>query len=375
MKDIQRVYISHTLNSVALSIIGVYIPAYLLTLHYSLAEVIYYFAVSHVSGLMICFLLYIPLMKHGGLIKLFKLNYPLQILQLFLLFWLQYNKFPLEIAAIAYGAANYAYWIPLNLLFVRHSEHKDMGSNLAKFYALPQLFGIVGPLIGALLIPFMGFWPVFVLTAVGLVFSYLPLNKINHDNFTINLNFSKAVKRISRNKSLFLFEAFDNILEESEWFWAIYVFLIIGSLQTPGIVGSLTAIGGAFFTFAVGKFANKHDKKIIPIAAVFLLGIYVFRIFVADALPAYVLTIIASFIFTLFLVSYFSTIYRTIKNDDEEEFILLREIPTVLGRLVVFGAIFLTIHNLQYFFVAPIIFILLLLGLYYWKQKALYENN
>jgi hypothetical protein len=371
MQPIQKVNISHTINRVALSFINVYVPAFLLTLGFSLSEVIFYFAVSHVTGLLVTLFLYVPLMKKIGIITLFKLNYPLQILYLFLLFFLQEQSIPLWIIALLYGAANYAYWIPLNLLFIRHSAQEEMGSNFAKFFALPGIFSIIGPLIGAVLIPFIGFWPVFVISAIGLVLSFLPLASVAGEGITVSLHFSKAWKRISRNKFLFVLEGFDNVIEESEWFWGIYVFLIIGSLSTPGIIGSLEAIGGALFTLLVGKYANRHGKKFIPIATILLMGVSVSRLLIADPLPAYIITVAASFIMTLFLVSYFSTIYKTVKDDDEEEFIILREIPTVLGRMVVFGGILLTATNPRLFFLVPLVFTVLLLLIYNWKRKNL----
>lgn len=375
MKDIKRVYIAHTINTVAGSVIGIYVPIYLLTLGFSLPQVLLYYVISHGVGATLGLLVYVPLMRKWGLINTFKLYYPLQILYLLLLFLLHYHAYSIAIVAILEGAANYVYWMPLNLLFVRHSAEKEMGNNLGKFYALPKLFGIVGPLIGAILIPLVGFWPVFILTTIGIISSYLPLAKIVDGGLTVHLNFSKAWKRIKRNKSLFVFEGLDNIIEESDWFWPIYVYLVIGSLSTPGIIGSLGAVGGAFFTFIAGKYANRNDKKLIPIAAILLLSVTFLKIFVTQPLPAYAVTIAASFIMTLFLVSYFSTIYRTIKNDDEDEFIILREIPTVLGRMVVFGAIYLTLSHLQYFFITPIIFIVLLLVLYIWKKNVLKINE
>ena len=93
-----------------------------------------------------------------------------------------------------------------------------------------------------------------------------------------------------------------------------------------------------------------------------------------EPLHAYFITVVLSFIFTLFIVSYFSTIYKTIKGEGEEEFIILREIPTVLGRLVVFAAIYLTISHLQYFFITPMIFTVILLLFYIWKKKNLYAT-
>jgi len=371
MTDIQRVYVAHTINTVALSIISVYVPAYLLSLGNPLWRVILYYAVAPTFGLVIAYCLYVPLMKKWGLISVFKLYYPLKILELLLLFSLQYTHLPIKIIALVYGVANYAYWMPLNLLFVRHSKHQEMGSNMAKFFALPQLFGVIGPLLGALLMPFFGFWPIFVFAMIELLSSFVPLANIKNTELIVSFTVSQALKRFSKSKTLFLFEFFDNILEESNWFWPIYVFLLIGSLKTPGFVGSLESIGGAIFTLAIGKYANKHGKNIIPFAAILLLFITVLMMLVRQPINAYVLTVIVSFTFTLFLVSYFSTVLRTIKGEGEEEFLILREIPTLLGRMTVFIGIWLTLSHLQYFFIMPMVFTVILTGFYYWKKKHL----
>lgn len=166
-------------------------------------------------------------------------------------------------------------------------------------------------------------------------------------------------------------EGFDNIVEESEWFWGIFVFLIIGTLQAPGIVGSLEALGGAVFTVMVGKYANRSAKVLIPVASAGLIIVWVVRAFIDNALPAYMITIVASFVMTLFLVSYFSMIYRAVKNQKEEEFLILREIPTVLGRMVVFSTILVTISNPRFFFMLPILTTLVLLVVFLLKRKQL----
>jgi MFS family permease len=373
MTQVRRVYSAHTINTVALSIIGVYVPAYLLSLGYPLSQVILFYVISHGVGLLFGLFIFVPLVQRWGLLNTFKIYYPLQIIYLFLLSLLKTHQVMPEVVAIVNGLATFAYWIPLNIFMIKNSQSQEMGNNLSKFFALPNLFGILGPIIGAILIPVVGFWPVFLITAIGLVLSYLPLAAIKDKEMKVTLNFSKALKRLARNKTLFVFEFLDNIIEESEWFWSIYVFLIIGSLVTPGIVGSLQAIGGSIFTLLIGKYANKHSKKLIPLAAFLLLLFTVIKIFITAPISAYVVTLIVSFILNFFLVVYFSTIYKTIKNDKEEEFMILREIPTVLGRMVVFGIIYLTLPYLKFFFLLPIVIIILLLFLYISKRKFLLE--
>jgi MFS family permease len=371
MSNIHRIYSAHTFRSVALSLIGIYVPIYLLTLGYSLQEVLLFYVTTHICALIVGFVIVAPLLKRYGPIFVLKLSFPVHVIFLSLLLVLPTSPLPLFLIAFLNGSQNMSYWMPLNVLFLKHSEQEKMGDNLGKFFALPKFFGIAGPLLSALLIPFFGFGWVFIFSIIGLGISYLPLFRVETHSVTIALNFQSSWKRFRKNKTLFILEGLDNIIEESEWFWGIYVYLLIGSLATPGIVGALESIGGAIFTVFVGKYANHHAKKLIPFSAFLLIMIMTVRIFITDSISAFGITLIASFVMTLFLVSYFSSIYKTVKGDDEEEFILLREIPTVLGRLIMFGGIFLTLDHLQLFFVTPIIFTVFLLILYFWKHKYL----
>src|SRR3989304_4964571 len=371
MKEINRVNTAHIINSVAMSSIGVYVAAYLLTLGFPLSRVILFYVINHLWGLVFGLTVIVPLIQKWGTINTFKLYFPFQIITLILLNFLPNGLYPPEAVALFSGAATFAYWMPLNILFITHSASKDMSQNLSRFFALPQLFGIAGPLIAALLIPIIGFWPFFAVAVIGMFLSYLPLAGINDKEIKVRLNFQGAWQGLKREKLLFVLEGLDNIIEESEWFWSIYVFLLIGSLSTPGIVGSLQKIGGVVFKLVVGKYAKQHSKKMIPIEALILITLYFWRLFIDSTLPACIVATVASFVMTLFLVSYFTTILKTVKGDEEVEFVILREIPTVLGRMGVFGKIYFTITNLRLFFIMPIVFALFLLAIFFRNNKSL----
>lgn len=156
------------------------------------------------------------------------------------------------------------------------------------------------------------------------------------------LSFSNILPRIWRRKRLFLMEMFDNIVEESEWFWGIFAFIIIGTLEAPAYIGAAGAIGSALFAKFIGKNVDKvNASRYVVIASVGLIALWGMRFFVESSLVAYVIAASASFMMAMFLISYFALILRDVKGDNEEEFIVLREIPTVIGRSVVFGTILL----------------------------------
>ncbi len=372
-REIYRIHLSHTLHNVALSVVSVYIPIFLLTLGFSLTKTIAFFATYHVAGLLFTLMVCPYLVRRWGLVRLLKLYYPIEICFFVLLNFLPTMPSLFWIIASVGGLATFSYWVPMNILLIKHAEAENMGSDLANFFALPKVFGILGPLISAALIPLVGFWPIFALVMIGLILSYLPLASIKNSEITTSFNFriTRAWKKIRERKLLFELEGFDNIIEESEWFWGIFAFLLIGTLHAPGIIGSLEAFGGAVFTVIVGKYANKSAKMLIPLASAGLITVWVIRIFIESALSAYMITTVASFVMTLFLVSYFSMIYKVVKNQKEEEFLLLREIPTVLGRMIVFSTILLTAGNPRFFFILPIATTFVLLAVFWSKKKKL----
>lgn len=371
----KRIYTAHTLNAIALSIISVYIPAYLLSLGFSLARVILFFVLLHGIGLVYALFIFPFLIKKWGLLNTFKIYYPLQVLYFLLLSLMKTQHISPELVAILGGIANFAYWMPMNIFFIKFSSSEEMSSNLSNFFSLPTIFSIIGPLISAVLIPFVGFWIVFVITIILLIITFAPLAKIQNSHSSVDMNLTKSWQRLKRNKLLFFFEFLDNIIEESEWFWGVYVFLIIGSLDAPGIVGSLQAIGGAVFTLVVGKFAKKYGTYFVPLSAVFMVLLTLLQMFVRAHVSAYMLTVGISLVMTMFLVSYFSSVLKIVKDDDEEEFMILREIPTVLGRMVVFIGIYLSFHNLRFFFFLPLGTILMLLLFYMWKGKKTFQTK
>lgn len=372
-RDIYRIHVSHTLHNVALSVISVYIPIFLLTQGFSLSKTIAFFMVFHSTGLLFTLSICPSLLRRWGMVHLLKVYYPFEICFFILLNFLPILPSFFWIIAVVGGLATFSYWVPMNILLIKYAKKEKMGSDLANFFALPKVFGIFGPLISASLIPLIGFWPVFIIVIIGLILSYLPLAGIHNSEITASFDFqiSRAWSKLRERKLLFILEGFDNIVEESEWFWGIFVFLIIGTLHAPGIVASLEALGSAVFTVMVGKLADRSAKVLIPIASAGLIIVWVVRAFINNALTAYIITLVASFVMTLFLVSYFSMIYKAVKNQKEEEFLILREIPTVLGRMVVFGTVLITIANPRLFFMLPVLTTLVLLTVFLSQKKHL----
>lgn len=369
-RDIHRVQLSQALHSVALSFVGIYVPAFLLTHGFPLSRMILFFVVFHVVALLTGLTLTPWLMRRKGYAPTLRLSFPVHILYLILLNLIPISHLPWLLVASVGGVANILYWMPLNILLVKHADKKKMGSDLGVFFALPKIFGIAGPLLSALVIPFFGFWPMFLVSGLGLTVSYLPLRGIQNGETMPEFRLGRTWREIRKRKSFFFLEGLDNVVEESEWFWGIFVFLAIGSLSAPGIVGGLESLGGALFALVAGRFADRHADRLVRISSVSLAVVWGARFLIHDPISAYVASFVASFVMTLFLVSYFGMIYGKIKGDGEETFLILREIPTTIGRLILFGVILATVSDPVRTFFLPIVTIAVLLVVLHMKRRS-----
>ncbi len=375
-RTMYRIQTAHVLRSVSLSLVSVYVPAFLLTHGFSLEDVLLFFVLYHGIGLSAVFLAIVPLMRKCGIVKTIRGYFPLQMIFLGILFLAGDRQEWFWIAACIGGIANMTYYVPLNILFMRHTDSGSIAKDFSFFFALPAIFGIAGPILGAFLVVNVGFWSVFSLAFLGLAMSLLPLGSIQDDE-KISLDISSAFSHLRRRKLLFFLEGFDNVVEESEWFWGILVYLFIGSLATPGIVGALESLGGALFTILVGRYVNKErgTLSVLFLGVVGLASVWVARFFVHSSLSAYGVTVASSFIMTLFLVSYFSMIYRKVKGDQDAEFVVMREIPTVVGRMVVFGIAWLTVSHVERFYFLPIGAMLILVLTVFFGRKYLSRSE
>lgn len=365
-REIYRIYSAHTIRSIALSFVSIYVPIYLLVHGYDVKGVVMFFVVFHGFGLLYALGVVTPLMQRIGLVRIFKWYFPLELAYYLSLYLMIDYAVPWWIVACLGGMATFTYWIPLNILLVKHADFDKMGSDLAFFFALPKFFGIAAPLVSAALVWFIGFWPVFVIAFIGIMIAYVLIAPITKSTITVKLRWRNALHKLRNRKKLFFLESLDNMIEESDWYWDIFVYLMIGTLAVPGVVGSLSALGGALFLLLIGKRVDHgNTRRFIVIAALCVVVVSVGRVFASGQIIAYILTVAGAFAMTFLLVPYFSYIYKSVKDADEEEFIILREIPTVLGRMVVFGVIIVTLQSPQYFFIFPALVAIMLGSIFF----------
>jgi len=345
-----------SLNNFAMAFVSVFIPIYLLQLGYSFVIVMLWMVIQHSSLLLFAFVT-VYISNRIGLVHSLHIRFAL-LLTYFLLLLFGLKDFPwlIYIIPIIAGAESAFYWIPLNIMFVRNTKESDMGSSVSKFFVLPSILAIASPVIGAFIAVHYGFNTLFFLAMFLLFFTFLPVISLSSEKTNFIFTWAKVREIYKNNKQYFIPEVIDNLAEDAAVVFSVFVYLSLLSTIQVGILGTLTACVGLLFTLTLGKLTDKWNKfKLLKIGAItlslawfvnFAVGTYA-----PTQWPLYVATILASFALKIFLVPYSSLLYNQARKDDAQ-FIILREVPVVLGRVILYGTALLMYNHLPILFLA-----------------------
>ncbi len=328
-----------SLNRFATSLISVFVAVYLLELGYSLSWVIYYLMIHH-GVLLFGVFAAVALSNKIGLVKLFFVRFVFLVGYLLLLFALPKHPEYFFLIAILGGLESAFYWTPLNILMVRKTQASTMGQSLSRLIAIPKILSFASPLLAAFVITQFGFSTLFIIALIIFVFATLPLLPLRSEK-TQFLFTRKGIQKIyTENKKFFIPELIDNLAEDAMVFWSIFIFLQLSSVFHVGGIATTVALVSIFFTLTLGQLTDRWNKhKLMTIGASLLSCAWVLNFFIASfsvvPLLFYVGTILVSLSLKTFLVPYGTLLYNQARKDDAQ-FLVLREVPTILGHQILF---------------------------------------
>lgn len=351
-KRLNAVYIMHSVTGLASSLVSIFIPAYLITLGYAPKDVFIYFLTFAVS--IFIFLCGAGLLaKRMGIRIMVIASLPPTLAYIAMLYMLHSTALPLPLIASVQGAGAGLYWLALHMFFATNADTKTLGNSVGKLFGFPQIAGLFGPLIGGMIAARFGFPALLAFGGCFYLISAVPLLWI--PELTVNSTFrlSTFINLYKQFPRYTFVEFFENIREELEGIvWPLFVFLIFRNALSVGLVGTFAAIGSIIFTLLIGRYTDRINPKIfMRIGAILMIGIWFLRFSWPNApLLVYVSTIVAGLLGSLIVIPFTSYIYSAAKRTNITEFIVYREIPITLARIVIYGVAFLVVTNITNLF-------------------------
>ena len=281
-------YVSISIRSFALALIGVFIPIYFYTKGYSLTAIFLFYIIQSLSHITFS----IPLCKNFIKIRDKALNaFFCSILNsfFFLLYSLDTFNWYLPVLSIFAGLSTALFWIPYHIDFAKFTDRKNRCKQIGFSGIVASLFSIAGPILGAVLLTLVGFKMLFITVSALLFVSIIPLffSEEVHEPVGCSLRgFFEGQK--AKDVLSFLGHGIENKMSGIVLLLFVFIFIFGEKYTSLGIVSSL-ATGVAFIsTLFIGKFSDMRRTAVLKTGSVFNSIVWIARSFIVTPMQVFV---------------------------------------------------------------------------------------
>lgn len=339
LNDFQKVVAMKTLSSIGGGFAGIFLPIYLLSDGYPLITVIKWLLVQHVSLLAGAFLT-VWFANRIGLVRCWYIRVVFVALLCFGFLALPYHSGLLFILAVVAGLGSAFFWIPYNIFIARKTIDANIGSSFAYITNASTAASLVVPGLAALLIVYVGYYVLFIVAFLFIFASILPMLSLRNEKTDFQFTWRATRDIVRANRQFIIPEIVDNLSEDAQVVWVLFVFVAGFTVLDVGMLGIIASVSGMFVTYIVGRLIDHWDKKkLMRIAAVattlLWIASYVVAVFAPTPAMLYLVTTVRGFVLGVFVSVYSSILFNRARPADAQ-FLVLREIPVILGRVILF---------------------------------------
>jgi|TARA_Y100000310_G_scaffold144893_3_gene144214 MFS family permease len=333
-KELDELYLSFFLKSFALSMINLFIPIYLLTLGYSIADIALYFLINFSSAFIFMF----PGMwcnSHFGIKKTMSLG--IAFLVVFYYFVNQISGglsyVPL---AVLFGVSTGFYYAAFHVEFAKSACEKKEGEEVSILSAFAVLAGVLGPLIGSFFIASQSFEFVFFVVAGILFLAILPLFFTPDKRMKKEVISIKSVLTAQPKKRMFIYQAEGVLNLVGGVFWPVFIYLAVKNVVTLGAIVSMTSLLLVVFIVYIGGLVDKNVKKTLKRGVFLNAPFWIIRLLFLSPVGLFINNFLGAVTSSMVNISLSKLIYgHAEKTKRIGSFFLFRELHLGLGRVLI----------------------------------------
>lgn len=344
-KEIDALYFTEGLICFGAGLVSVFVPIYFWQMEMPLWRIIFFYVLNSAFFVIFAYL-FLPLLRRLSDKMMMVLGVPFLFAYFLALgrigdvYWLFYAAPAL---AAAYGVL---FNVGYHLNFTCASDGSCLGREVGGRYLATALVRFSSPVLGGLLIGWLGFSNVFLLSAVIMVVALLPLFAFPRRAVAQRLNWKEVASSISDKRILpYNLSGIGYAVEmrTAEILWPLLVFLVIGSIKQFGGLVSLGLLASAIATYFIGYLSDKGERRsALSLSALVNTLIWFGRAFSRTIWPIVGLQIGADIASSALSVAWGSQYYKLARATKNPcAFILGREVIYSLTRVIYFPILML----------------------------------
>lgn len=339
-------FLNSSLRNFGISLVGIFIPLYVYeqfmvipaTFVQSLSAVVWFFILHAATVLLMIFPASLFIYRVGFRWSVF-VSSIFMLVHLAALFLAEGNLVFLWLAALAGGMLVPFYWLAYHGIFVEDGKRQEVGQEVGIFGVAARLAGAFGPLIGGLIIAFLGFHVLFALSFAVIFLSAIPLFLIPHHKHHLVVYPKRVWERLLAPGAFRVAVAFSSRGAEEmiqAIFWPLYIFLVVGSYEVLGGITTAGLFVSVVTVVWVGRLFDKRRKAtMFHLGATGVAVIWLARGLMRTAPQILSIEVIEKFIGAFYWLPFDAYTYLLAGREDISRFFVFREIIIFSSRILI----------------------------------------
>ncbi len=334
-REVKEILQSTTILDFAVSLVMVFEPIYLYSQGFSIEQILLFYA-----GVYVLYFFLLPIggrvCRSHGYEHTILLSSPFLILYYLSFFAIAYNHFFIVAAIVSLAIQKVLYWPSYHSNFATWSQQAESGREISNTWALASFASAAAPLLGGLIASAAGFKVIFVVAAVLILASNIPLLRTPEFFIPKPFSYGRAVGRLFQKKHRRKFWAFVGFGEEfvALVLWPIFISTVIPNMFSLGVVMSLAMIVNVAVTLYVGGLTDDGGRvPVLRSGAFFAAGSWLVRILVTGGLGVFLIDSFYRVAKNMIGVPLTSLIYDDARGEAATETVVFFEMALSIGKI------------------------------------------
>lgn len=332
-REINQIFIYELLKNFALSLIGVFIPIYILSEGLTVYHAGLFIVLSGITGILLSY----PVsrivsrvgFKHGLVASYFFIIPGLIMIRSF-----ELDILVITVSSIAYNIGRVIHNICLNSEFAVDSDKDTRGSDSGKMLSLPSISRVIAPFLGGVVFASLGFDSLLLIALGFLLASVIPLVFSRDHRDPMEYSFIDIVRKEHlRTIPLFVIRGIQAVTAVSVF--GLFIYTQVGGALEVGWARALDSLGFVVTGLFTGKVIEKYGDRVAVLTGTAGAGlIHLARSLVALPAEAFTISFLGGIFFQIYHVPVYRKFADTAEDEDVLEFYTLRKMFVSVGNIL-----------------------------------------
>jgi len=338
--ELDELYISVALKSLATSFIQIFVPIYLYQHGFGISEISLYYLIFF-STVAVLMPMSMRLNHQLGVKKVLSLG-TVSLAGYYLI--LNYiSTIHYSLIAFTFGVSVALYFSAFHIIFSKYSDKSKEASEFSMVQMIIRIATTSGPLLGAIFVTEVSFTGLFMIVSGLLLVSVFPLFltkdfKVKTPKFSII-----RVFKADTWKKAVVYQACGILNIGTTIFWPLFIFLTLKTLFSLGFIASVTSLFLVIFLFIIGKMTDRHKEDVLGAGIIAHSLSWVTRLFFLTPIGVFVNNFFATLSQMMIEIPLSKKVYQDSKKAENiTDYFLFREFHLEIGRIAILVIAFFT---------------------------------